>query len=423
MEGADIGGDPTRRHRLCLGLSAVRSRDRRGRRRADRAPDRTGARADEALPGNGRIVLRNVSNATSTAHRSRSSRRSTRSTPGISRKTRRRGYSSTFRPGPAISTSRSTASPRSPTAKLERRHAMFSVIFEVHPKPEQWDAYLGNAKMLRPELEQVDGFVDNIRYKSLTRARAGSCRCPAGATRRRWCAGEPRRAITRCRRRAAPKSCSTTICASARSRRTPGMPRARRSQEQRLDETEIGEGTTITLIDAKRPAQAASEASRGRLPPAIWAWIRTPTGLVGWDVFDAVLTPGDLILLMSWKHNGDADGLREVSAKCRRARGCGMSASCATTACSTAARRRNITRRLPVKRRTVSNRSCRLRRAMMPYFLYSAFERRRVSELFATEKEMWVHVRAQIVHGSHRPGGRRSAADITSRLRNSFMRR
>lgn len=46
---------------------------------------------------------------------------------------------------------------------------MFSVLFEVHPKSDQWDAYLGNAKMLRPELEQVDGFVDNIRYKCLTR--------------------------------------------------------------------------------------------------------------------------------------------------------------------------------------------------------------------------------------------------------------
>jgi heme-degrading monooxygenase HmoA len=46
---------------------------------------------------------------------------------------------------------------------------LFSVIFEVHPKPDQWDAYLGEAKMLRPELEQVDGFVDNIRYKSLSR--------------------------------------------------------------------------------------------------------------------------------------------------------------------------------------------------------------------------------------------------------------
>src|ERR1700729_192901 len=46
---------------------------------------------------------------------------------------------------------------------------MFSVVFEVKPKPERWDAYLGSAKTLRPELERVDGFVDNIRYKSLTR--------------------------------------------------------------------------------------------------------------------------------------------------------------------------------------------------------------------------------------------------------------
>ena len=45
---------------------------------------------------------------------------------------------------------------------------MFSAIFAVHPKPDRWDGYLANAKMLRPELEKVDGFVDNIRYKSLT---------------------------------------------------------------------------------------------------------------------------------------------------------------------------------------------------------------------------------------------------------------
>ena len=46
---------------------------------------------------------------------------------------------------------------------------MFSVMFEVHPKPEQWDAYLDYAKMLRPELEQIDGFVDNLRYASIGR--------------------------------------------------------------------------------------------------------------------------------------------------------------------------------------------------------------------------------------------------------------
>jgi hypothetical protein len=35
---------------------------------------------------------------------------------------------------------------------------MFSVIFEVLPRKENWDDYLENAKILRPELEQVDGF-------------------------------------------------------------------------------------------------------------------------------------------------------------------------------------------------------------------------------------------------------------------------
>src|SRR6476659_2335911 len=46
---------------------------------------------------------------------------------------------------------------------------MFSVLFEVRPRSDQWDAYLDNAKLLRPELEKIDGFVDNIRYRSLTR--------------------------------------------------------------------------------------------------------------------------------------------------------------------------------------------------------------------------------------------------------------
>ncbi len=43
---------------------------------------------------------------------------------------------------------------------------MFSVIFEVLPNKANWDDYLGNTKMLRPELQQVEGFVDNIRDRS-----------------------------------------------------------------------------------------------------------------------------------------------------------------------------------------------------------------------------------------------------------------
>lgn len=43
---------------------------------------------------------------------------------------------------------------------------MFAVIFEVQPKKERYDQYLGLAKFLKPELERVDGFIDNERFAS-----------------------------------------------------------------------------------------------------------------------------------------------------------------------------------------------------------------------------------------------------------------
>jgi heme-degrading monooxygenase HmoA len=46
---------------------------------------------------------------------------------------------------------------------------MFAVIFEVNPRPEAWDTYLGHAGILRPELLAIEGFIDNQRYASLSR--------------------------------------------------------------------------------------------------------------------------------------------------------------------------------------------------------------------------------------------------------------
>src|ERR1700757_284773 len=43
---------------------------------------------------------------------------------------------------------------------------MFAVIFEVQPKPDRWNQYLELAKLLRPELERIDGFIDNERFRS-----------------------------------------------------------------------------------------------------------------------------------------------------------------------------------------------------------------------------------------------------------------
>ncbi len=46
---------------------------------------------------------------------------------------------------------------------------MFAVIFEVNPRPEAWEAYLGHAATLRPELVAIEGFIANERYASQTR--------------------------------------------------------------------------------------------------------------------------------------------------------------------------------------------------------------------------------------------------------------
>ncbi|MHC0053006.1 antibiotic biosynthesis monooxygenase family protein [Actibacterium sp. D379-3] len=45
---------------------------------------------------------------------------------------------------------------------------MIAVIFEVTPAPGQRDAYLEIAARLRPELEQIEGFISVERFQSLT---------------------------------------------------------------------------------------------------------------------------------------------------------------------------------------------------------------------------------------------------------------
>ena len=76
------------------------------------------------------------------------------------------------------------------------------------------------------------------------------------------------------------------------------LPAGHELREQRLDETETGEGTTVTLIDGRREPGPDTAARLGLDEDA--------AGLVRWDVFDAVLTPGDAILMLSWQDEAAA---------------------------------------------------------------------------------------------------------------------
>jgi heme-degrading monooxygenase HmoA len=188
---------------------------------------------------------------------------------------------------------------------------MFSVLFEVHPGTGQWDAYLGNAWMLRPELERIDGFVDNIRYRSLTREgwvlSLSSWRDEKAVVRWR----------TTMRHHVAQQKGRDEILLDYHLRvgevtADTRIPDGQVLREQRLDETEIGEGTTVTLIDARRPAAWVTQTR----PEEVARWLGLAphaAGLISWDVFDAVLTPGEIVLLSSWQDHGAAEAFEAVS--------------------------------------------------------------------------------------------------------------
>jgi heme-degrading monooxygenase HmoA len=189
---------------------------------------------------------------------------------------------------------------------------MFSVIFEVHPKPEQWDAYLALGRMLKPELEQIDGFVDNIRYRSLTRE--GWLLSLSG-----W---RDEKALVRWRTRAnhhaVQKKGRAAVFSDYHLRVgqltcDTRLPAGQELREQRLDETEAGAATTVTLIDAKRPPDWVEKTRATEV--AAWLGLKTDApGLVAWDVFDAMLTPGDVILLLSWRELGAAEAFEGAAA-------------------------------------------------------------------------------------------------------------
>jgi heme-degrading monooxygenase HmoA len=182
---------------------------------------------------------------------------------------------------------------------------MFSVIFEVHPRPDQWDTYLAYAKMLRPELVQIDGFIDNIRYRSLTRE--GWILSLSG-----W---RDEKALVRWRTKASHHDVQEKgrdhvlfdyHLRVGQVTHDTEVPEGQIIQEQRLDETEVGAGTTVTLIDGRRPP----DELKGMPPEQVAEWLGLDTnadGLLAWNVFEAVLTPGDAILLATWRNATNAE--------------------------------------------------------------------------------------------------------------------
>ncbi|MGK7062832.1 antibiotic biosynthesis monooxygenase family protein [Bradyrhizobium sp. 1050_B9_N1_2] len=195
---------------------------------------------------------------------------------------------------------------------------MFSVIFEILPKKESWDDYFDNAKRLRPELEQVEGFVDNIRYKSLTREgwilSLSNWRDEKSLVR--W---RSRRRHHEVQQKGREEIFADYHLRVGQITADNQVPTGYALTEQRLDETEVGEGTAVTLINATRPGEW--KQTDNPYDCAEWVGLNPwAADTMSWDIFEAVLTPGDLILLISWKDAAAARAYEDASAPNEKAR-------------------------------------------------------------------------------------------------------
>ncbi|AET90806.1 antibiotic biosynthesis monooxygenase [Burkholderia sp. YI23] len=189
---------------------------------------------------------------------------------------------------------------------------MFSAMLEVNPMPEQFDAYLGMAKVLRPELDKIDGFVDNTRYGSLTREgwllSLSSWRDEKSLVRWR----------TTSKHHTIQQAARDRVFADYRLRigqivADTHIPEGQVLQEQRLDVTETGAGKAVTLHEATRKPAWLGEVDPQTIAKSLGLDIAAP-GLVAWDVFDALLSPGDVIAVATWRDQAAADSyVREAA--------------------------------------------------------------------------------------------------------------
>jgi len=177
---------------------------------------------------------------------------------------------------------------------------MFSVIFEAQPQAGQTDAYLDSAAMLGHELGAVPGFVDNIRYRSLTRdgwiLSLSSWRDEKAVVRFR----------TDAQHQAAQEQGRAGLFADYHLRvgqeiYDTRLPDGCELLEQRLDETEVGNGRAITLIDARQSTDWVAAHNAQEIALHLGFDFNSYGDCISWDVFDAVAASGDIILLVLWK--------------------------------------------------------------------------------------------------------------------------
>jgi heme-degrading monooxygenase HmoA len=196
---------------------------------------------------------------------------------------------------------------------------VFAVLFEVQPNSSQWTAYLTHAKALRPELENIPGFLTNIRYGSLTQ--------PGKILSLSTWRNE--KALVKWRTQAAHHLVQEKGRAGILDDyhlRVGEVVDDSQSEDhenergERFDETEIGKGKAVVMVDGTMEAEWVKLRKENPKDVAYeFGLDESADGLMEWDVFEAVLTPGDVILMVTWRDGDIAQSFgKHLAAKSER---------------------------------------------------------------------------------------------------------
>jgi len=187
---------------------------------------------------------------------------------------------------------------------------MFAVLFEILPRPDQFNAYLGYAKMLAPEVNRLDGFLGVVRYRSLTREGwilSLSSWQDEGAIVR-WRMAPEHRDVQAKGRSEVFLDYRIRVGQLVRDLRAADIDASHKRGKDSLESTGA---STVTLIDAKWTVERVEQSNPEDV--AKWRGLDVNTkGYVSWDVFEAVLTPGDIILVISWSDETAANAFDAV---------------------------------------------------------------------------------------------------------------
>jgi len=174
---------------------------------------------------------------------------------------------------------------------------MFSVLFEVQPRRDEWDVYLARADMRRSELEQMPGFIDNIHYSSLTRD--GWILSLSG-----W---RDEESVLRWHERTrGDEAGNSEIPPDHRLRvgevtSDTGLPEGQEIVERKLDDRDAGGETYVTLIDAKQTLEWVSMNNPQEIALYLGFDLYSYGDCISWDIFDSLSNPGEIILVVTWK--------------------------------------------------------------------------------------------------------------------------